>query len=222
MKISVVIPAYNEENYIGRLLKTLQNQEEKADEIIVIDNNCTDKTVVIAKRFGVKIVREKKQGMIFARNRGFNEAKYEIIARCDADTILPSNWIKKIKENFIKNKIDGLLGNVITYDFYLNSILYSKIYNWFMRMILGHHTLHGPSMAVTKTAWNRIKANICLNDQLVHEDIDLSIHINNLGGKIFYDPLFISFYSTRRIKSNPFSFIIEYPIRLIKTIKTHL
>jgi len=55
MKVSVVVPAYNEEAYIGNCLESLTNQKVKPDEIIVVNNNSTDATVKIAKRFPVRI-----------------------------------------------------------------------------------------------------------------------------------------------------------------------
>jgi len=221
MKVSVVIPSYNEERYLGRCLESLDNQIDKPNEIIVIDNNSTDKTFQIAQSFGVRIIKEKKQGMIFSRNRGFDAAKYEIIARCDADTILPKDWIKRIKTSFLDKKISGLSGDFITYDFFLNSVYYSKIYKLFIKQILGHYPLDGPSMALTKTVWNKVKNIVCLNDELVHEDIDLSICINKVGGIIVYNPLFVSFYSVRRLKNKPASFLVEYPIKLVKTLRIH-
>src|SRR3989304_3585243 len=61
MKVSVVIPVYNEEKYIKNCLDSLMNQTEKPDEIIVVDNNCTDKTVSIVKKYKrIKIIQEKK------------------------------------------------------------------------------------------------------------------------------------------------------------------
>src|SRR5258706_15392459 len=108
MKVSVVVPAYNEEKYIRACIESILNQEEKADEIIVINNNSTDKTVDILKQYPIKIVNETEQGMIQARNRGFNEAQYEIIARTDADTIVPPDWIAKIKKNFENEKLVAL------------------------------------------------------------------------------------------------------------------
>src|SRR4030066_1341650 len=116
MKVSVVIPAFNEEKFIGKCLASVVNQDVPADEIIVINNNSTDKTEAIIKKFGVKIINEKVQGMTPARNRGFNSAKYEIIARCDADTEVPKNWIKIIKNNFKKGGIDALTGPVFFND----------------------------------------------------------------------------------------------------------
>ncbi|MCX7955942.1 MAG: glycosyltransferase family 2 protein, partial [Patescibacteria group bacterium] len=82
MTISIIIPAYNEEKYIENALKSLVNQTEKPDEVIVVDNNCTDKTIKIAKKYQkklpLKIIHETKQGIAYSRNTGFNKAKGEI------------------------------------------------------------------------------------------------------------------------------------------------
>lgn len=222
MKISVVIPVFNEEKYLDRCLKSLKNQQVSPDEIIVVDNNCTDNSIKIAKKYRTRIIKEKKQGMIFARNRGFDAARFEVIARCDADTILPKNWIKKIKESFQKNKIEALAGLVSFYDHWLlkKNLFFSKLYFKIMKLLLGHEVLAGPGMALTKKIWRKIKNEVCLNEKKVHEDIDLAIHIAKYG-RIKFDPDFLVFASSRRIKNNPLSFFIEYPIRLIKTLLIH-
>lgn len=69
-----------------------------------MDNNSSDKSVEIAKRFQVKVVQELNQGITPARNKGFNTAQYPIIARTDADALVPKDWIKRIKYNFIEDK----------------------------------------------------------------------------------------------------------------------
>ena len=97
MKISIIIPAYNEETYIRECLKHVLDQIEPADEIIVVNNNSSDKTVEIIKEFPVTLVNETQQGMIPARNRGFNEATGDILIKTDADTQVPTDWVKKIK-----------------------------------------------------------------------------------------------------------------------------
>lgn len=223
MKLSVVIPVYNEEKYIKSCLESLNNQTEKPDEVIVVDNNCTDKTVEIAKKYKVKVVKEKKQGMIQARNRGFNSVSYEIIARCDADTILPPGWVAGIKSNFKKNdKIDALCCPVVFYDLPLHNISYAPIYLDIYKFIHnGKEMLVGPNMALTKKIWNKVKDKVCLDDRAVHEDIDLAIHIIKEGGVIKRDLSLLAGASGRRIKKNPLSFFVEYPIRFIKTIKNH-
>ena len=104
MKVSVVIPVYNEEKYIKNCLESLMKQEEKPDEIIVVDNVSTDNTTNIIKNYkDIKIIKKHFQGIGRARNAGFDQAKGDIIARCDADTIVPTNWIKAIKEDFTKD-----------------------------------------------------------------------------------------------------------------------
>lgn len=221
MKVSVVIPAYNEEKYIGKCLESLTNQEVPADEIIVVDNNCKDKTVSICKKFGVKIVKEKIQGMIPARNSGFNKSLYDIIARCDADTILPKDWIKKIKENFSKKNIDALTGPLVFYDIPLKSSLYTKAYVASMRAVKNHHILNGPNMAITKKIWKKVRGSVCLLDTKVQEDIDLALHIREHNGNIHYDNTLTVSFSARRLVKNPASFFITYPIQTIKTLFNH-
>ncbi len=222
MKLSIVVPVFNEEKYISSCLDSLQNQKVKPDEIIIVDNNCTDKTIQIAKKHKTTIIKEKKQGMIYARNAGFNFAHGDILARCDADTILPKNWIKKIKENFKDNKTDALACMVMFYDHWLlkKSDFFTKLYFKLMKLLFKHETLAGPGMALTKKVWEKVKNEVCLDDKKVHEDIDLSIHIAKYG-QIKFDPNLITYASARRIKNNPLSFFIEYPIRLIRTINTH-
>lgn len=221
MKISLIIPAYNEEKFIKKCLESIKNQTVSPDEIILINNNSTDKTLDIVKKFKVKIINEKQQGISFARNRGLNEAKYEIIARCDADCILPNTWIEQIKENFKNKKIDALGGPLYYYDIILPNKKIIVAFIKFMKVILGHYPLIGPNMAVTKKIWNKVKDHVCNDNNLVHEDIDLAVHINKIGGKIGYDEKLISTISSRRLKNNPYSYFIEYPERWIKTIRHH-
>lgn len=224
MKISVVIPAYNEEAYIGNCLDSLMQQEVKPDEIIVINNNSTDKTVDIVKKYPVRIVREKEQGMIPARNRGFNEAQYEIIARTDADTILPPDWIKKIKEHFKDKTLLAVSGPAHFYDFpdvvrtskltIETSFAYLKIF----KQIMKHDGMYGPNMALRKIAWEQIKNEVCLDDKEVHEDLDLAIHLASLGEIMFDYHLCVS-SSFRRWKK-PETYI-EYTNRMVKSISRH-
>lgn len=218
-----MIPVFNEEEYIKQCLESLQNQTEHADEIVVVDNNCSDKTMDIVKQFPVRIVHEKSQGMAVARTRGFNEAKHDILARCDADSILAPNWIERIKYNFSrKRRVDGLIGTVTMYDFPIKNIkLVGKALVYLVREIAGHYPLYGSSMAISRRIWQEIRNDVCLDDSVVHEDMDLSVHINEAGGIIVFDPAFEAQVSARRLKKDPFEFLIEYPLRIFKTIKYH-
>ncbi|MEK7516950.1 MAG: glycosyltransferase [Patescibacteria group bacterium] len=224
MKISVVIPAYNEEDHIRSCLEHLKKQSEKADEIIVVDNNSTDNTAKIAEHYGAFVIKEKKQGMISARNAGFNRAKYEVIARTDADTFVPKNWIKTIKENFTKNKnLAGLSGTTHFYDFPVYSKLQhsqwqNKIIFAFIKSQIKHATLYGPNMAIRKNAWDKIRQEVCLDEDAVHEDTDLAIHLGQ-HGDIKIDPRIVVATSFRRWKK-PYTYF-EYSHRLLKTFRRH-
>ncbi|MEX1052520.1 MAG: glycosyltransferase family A protein [Patescibacteria group bacterium] len=223
MKVSVVIPVFNEEKYIGQCLDSLTKQTELPNEIIIVDNNCTDKTISIAKKYKVKIVKESKQGISYARNKGYNQARGDIIARCDADCILNPNWIKKIKYNFEKNKnIAGLIGPLQFYDLRLKNVMpFFKFYILTMKKLIGEYPFSGPNMSISKDAWNLVKNEVCLNDKLFHEDIDLSIHVAKSKGTIIYDNKLMVYFSARRIKNQPESFFKEYPERVIKTYYKH-
>ena len=118
MKISLVIPAYNEEKYISRCLESAQKHLSDLFEIIVVDNNSTDNTAKIAESFSsVRVVHEKEKGVTRARQRGFVEAKGEILAFIDSDTYLTDNWFKIIKNEFeSKPDLVCLSGPYVYYD----------------------------------------------------------------------------------------------------------
>lgn len=83
-KVSLVLPAYNEEKNIARAIDEFRSIGV-FDEIIVVDNNSRDKTAQIAKRKKVRVVKEAKQGYGFALRRGMQEAKGEYIVLCEPD-----------------------------------------------------------------------------------------------------------------------------------------
>ncbi len=81
-----------------------------------------------------------------------------------------------------------------------------------------HDCLYGPNCIIRKNGWKKIKNEICLNDKLVHEDLDLAIHIAPFG-KIKFDPTLIVSTSFRRWKK-PDAYI-EYLYRGLKSINNH-
>lgn len=219
MKLSVTIPTYNEEKYIEQCLKALSQQTVAADEIIVVDNNCQDQTIALAKKFKVKIVTEIQQGIVYARNTGFNAARFELIARVDADTIVPIDWVEKLKRSFKDRSIDALTGTMIFYDLPLKTTFWNNLYLDFIKVIQKNKgTLIGFNMAIRKKMWNKVKDKVCLNERNVHEDADLGLWVGKLGGKIKHDKTLVVETSARRILKKPWSFFGEYPLRFISTL----
>lgn len=221
MKVSVVVPAYNEERYIGACLKSLEKQEEKPDEIIVVDNNSSDKTADIARKYPVRVIHEKKQGIIPTRDKGFNEAKFEIIARTDADTVVSSKWVKSIKEIMQDPEVVGATGPTL---FNIQASRYTRGVNNFFYFFINKPFLKsgcfiGPNMVLRQNIWNKIKDEACLNEKDIHEDLDLSIHAGNYG-KIVYDKRLVTRTSGRRLKDME-SMLFRYPYKWVHTIYQH-
>ncbi len=102
MKISFVIPAYNEEKYLGRCLESIEKHwTDECLEIIVVDNNSTDRTAEIARGFThATVIAETKKGTNWARQRGFKESKGDLIALLDADIMMPDGWMEQVRQEF--------------------------------------------------------------------------------------------------------------------------
>jgi glycosyltransferase involved in cell wall biosynthesis len=187
--VSIVIPVYNEEEYLRDCLESIKKQELQPLEVLVIDNNSTDKSVQIAKEYSfVKVFHEKKQGVVYARNCGFNKAQGKIIGRIDADTRIDPKWVLVLEKIFKNNKIGAVSGSVYYYDV-LNSDLSYKFDLYFRKDLTkrlgGEAFLLGANMAITSELWNEIKSKTC-NMKGVHEDLDLAIHANDSSKKVVF------------------------------------
>lgn len=98
---SVVIPAYNEGEFIARTLASLQAQDfDGPFEVIVVDNNSTDDTGEVARAAGAIVVREERRGVCWARQRGTEVARGEFVVSTDADTVHPRDWLTRVYAQF--------------------------------------------------------------------------------------------------------------------------
>ncbi|KXK10478.1 MAG: putative glycosyltransferase EpsJ [Microgenomates bacterium OLB23] len=209
--ISIVIPVYNEEEYIDGCLKSLISQKTDAKfEVVIVDNNSTDRTVEIVQKYTSKlplrILHEDRQGIVFARSRGFDEAKGTILARIDADCIAPNNWIANIEKNFEK-KIDGVCGPYHYYDgpWFVNNPLLKTIYLAVLRMLFGHETMLGFNCALTSSIWRKVRVKATHMPMRMHEDLALGTLISK-HGTLYFDKHLLMNTSFRRLHRNFFFF----------------
>lgn len=124
-KVSIIIPTYLEEKYIGKTLKSIKKQNYKNYEIIVVDSNSKDKTIKIAKKYADKIIILKERGIAKARNCGANESSGEILLFLDADVVLNKNFIKNMVEKFKDKKIVGVCGYIKTHGSLINRFIFA-------------------------------------------------------------------------------------------------
>lgn len=114
MKISVVIPVYNEEELIADCLSAIVNNTVKPYEILVADGRSTDRTVEIAKSFpGVTVIDNPDRNAAGGRNQGIAHATGDIIAFTDGDCIVDEHWVEAIQNAFETYDVDGIGGKVI-------------------------------------------------------------------------------------------------------------
>lgn len=100
-RISVVIPAFNEARYLPATLESLSRQDFTGHvEVIVVDNNSTDSTAEIARKYGARVICETRRGVCHARQTGTENCRGEIVVSTDADTTFPTSWLSMIEKTF--------------------------------------------------------------------------------------------------------------------------
>ncbi len=209
LKLSLIIPVYNEERHIKACLDAVASQSVMPDEVIVVDNNCTDNTIKIAKSYNfVRVITEKKQGRAYARSAGFNSAKHDILGRIDADSVVSENWAETVVNSFNNdNSLYGLTGlaysEVVPYFAKCKSKILSRAYYWYVHAGFNTITMWGANMALRANAWDKVKDDVILDDKKVHEDQDLSLWMAGLGLKISQNNLMIMTTSGRTYRYLP-------------------
>src|SRR5580698_7255999 len=121
MRLSFVVPAYNEEAYLPDCLEAILKQTKglaEPAEIIVVNNASTDRTREVALSYpGVRVVDEMQKGLTFARQAGFAASTGELIANVDSDSRLTPGWVETVLTTFAREpKMVSLSGPFIYYD----------------------------------------------------------------------------------------------------------
>ncbi|MGO4689392.1 glycosyltransferase family 2 protein [Glaciibacter sp. 2TAF33] len=181
--ISVVIPSYNDAVMLEAALTALAGQLRPADEIIVVDNASTDATASVAHAAGARVVSEPVRGIWPAAAAGYDAASCDIIARLDADSVPPTDWVAHLDAAFtVSPGLDAITGPGAFYDAgpltsVLGETLYIRGYFWAIGLWLAHPPLFGSNFAMRRTLWQEVAGRVHRTRDDVHDDLDLSFHL---------------------------------------------
>lgn len=192
LRVSIVIPAHNEERHLRACLDAIAAQTVPVYEVVVADNNSTDGTVALAREYAfVKVVKEPRQGRVYARNKGFDAADGDIIGRIDADIVLPPDWVHCIREFYAdeRHRLTAWTGAG-----YFYNVRMPRLVSWAFglfafrlnKLLLGQYSLWGSNMALPALLWQSVRDEVCLRND-VHEDLDLAMHLGDRDFTIYYD-----------------------------------
>ena len=212
MKISFVIPAYNEETVIEQCLLSVQQELARHNydtEVVVVNNASTDKTKELVMKFPeVRLVDELRKGMVRARKAGFDVTDGELVANIDADTIVPAGWLKVVMEEFEKDEnLVALSGPYVHYDMPGYFRIVTKIF-YFPGYLIGAFgnrffgkggLLQGGNFVIRRDAW--VKAGgFDTGIEFWGEDTDVARRLSPLG-KVKWKWKLIMYTSGRRLKA---------------------
>ncbi len=211
VQISIVIPTLNEEKYIEKTLRSIRNQNtKKSYEVIIVDSYSKDKTPLIAKKYGCKIVNCPPGIIAMARQKGFDVAEGKILVCANADTIYPRNWLERLTKPIFAKKAVASCGNLTPLDGNTIERIFTKRILHPIASIsfkLGMHYAPGETIAFTRESFNKIKGfNVRLKTA---EDMDLIKRISK-HGKVAYVPDAMVYISMRRIRKWGYFYYITF------------
>jgi len=203
MKVSIVIPVYNEADHLSACLSAIAAQIVRPLEVIVVDNNSTDGSAAVAQQFDfVTVLQEPRQGVVHARSHGFDAARGDIIARIDADSLLPTDWVSNVERSFAEDSQLAAVSGAALYYNVAAAWLFNGIDLFFRRRLswqLGDRVfLWGANMALRREAWQQVSSALCQRGGQ-HEDYDIAIHLQEMGRSVAFDERLQARVSSRRI-----------------------
>ncbi|MBS3151616.1 glycosyltransferase family 2 protein [Candidatus Woesearchaeota archaeon] len=122
MSISIIIPAYNEEEYLTATLKRIKDNKFRDYELVVVCNGCTDNSFGIARKYADKVFSLKERNVSKARNFGARNAKHDKLIFLDADVLVDDNLLEEVDRVLEEGKFFGTAkgkGGGIRNNFYL-------------------------------------------------------------------------------------------------------
>lgn len=182
LRVSVVIPVKDDAEYLRACLAALAAQTVRPLEVVVVDNGSVDDSAAVAVAGGASVVREPTPGIAAAASTGYDAALGEVIARLDADSEPPSDWIERIVADLADPAVDAVTGPGVFPELggvprVLADLFYMQAYFALVGSALAHWPLFGSNLAMRSSAWRRVRRDVHRDDPDVHDDMDLSIAI---------------------------------------------
>ena len=191
--ISVVIPCYNDAAFLENCLAALARQHRAADEVIVVDNASTDASAEVALAGGSRVVRAPQRGIWPAAAAGDDAASGDVIARLDADSVPPADWLARIESALAESpRTDMVTGPGDFYDCsplvaWLGGTFYIRGYFFWTLFWLGHRPVFGSNFAMRREVWLEARLRVHRDRDDIHDDLDLSLNLSPVV-KVRYDP----------------------------------
>ena len=118
--ISVIVPVYNVEKYIGKCVESIERQTYDNLEIILVDDGSTDTSGLICEELArkdkrIRVFHQDNKGLSEARNKGLEKAKGEYIGFVDADDVIYSKMYEKLYETLIISESDFSVTGIVKY-----------------------------------------------------------------------------------------------------------
>jgi len=191
-KISVVIPARNEETTLPACLEALCRQSVQDFEIVVVDSASTDCTGEVARSFEARVIRVEEPGVGLARQTGFEATRGEIIASTDADAIPSSDWLERLAAPFCDSEVIGAFGTIHFTHGGARAEISHALFSAFqgVNLRLGWPLFCGPNFAVRKDAFRAVGGfSTSVGYPNEGEDTRLGLKLNKIGKTVFLPDL---------------------------------
>lgn len=184
-RISVAIPAHNEEKFIGKCLDSVVRAAERVKpdsvEIVVVANRCTDGTAEVARRYGARVLANDEKCIAAVRNTGVRAARGEIVVTIDADSVMSDGSLREAVRMLESGKFIGG-GSRIKFERMSVGIFFSAVYvaaNLIPVMLRNKAALSGGMFWFYRRDFEEIGG---FDESLVSmEDMDFAVRLNRLG-----------------------------------------
>jgi len=224
LTLSVIICAYNEQDWIGKTLNSLLQQKRLPDEIIVVNNASTDNTEGVVRQIiaehpelPIKIVLQPRKGLHHARETGWRAARSDIIVITDADILFPPEWLQQYETAFADPSVDAITGilryndapAIINWMTWISDQLYQP--EGIGRLMTKEYVLTGGNSAYRRTMLEAVDGYLNKPPDML-EDRHMSHKIQSAGYKVIFARQIKVWHTYRRFQKEGLRGFLKYTV----------